>query len=755
MNQFAVRAAIWISGCVLAANIVHIPLAPGQESSPPAVSRTLRDDDALGSGLQALRSDLIAAITGGVDDVTLARLLSRSAVVDDAITQQSETIDARWRDESKKLRDATRRDAMAAMARRRAELGLARVELSLLQSDLFTPGSADAVAIAAQTVDIAARVLGQLPAESLVRGEVLRLAAEAELRRGNPDAATQTLRLLITDSATNGDADAPEPGQLDRRQTENDPRLVALRIQIAIVRGDRASASRAIAAADRVFAADPSPAIDFAKLEFLLLAPDQAALADWVAEIRARHGPAAGTRAETMLARQRDRWSDETPADVRLTIADAKYLARIGRPLDAALAFARAAVSDARADRACQSSIAAASILKSIDRGPAAAELLATMAVRHAAESPAAAMMSLAAGLTDADDTAMRQSRLRSLLETWPQSDAARAARDAWIDSLDRSGDALAAARLASELPESHWDESAFTRAERLWCDGLSSTNSGGNPDEGDFAAILEATLQTAAERLQRDIADVEPLLAAFASATTSADETESRTRAREAFQRCCILVAPIGHPAIRWDQMTCQDAGLESLRRFRIDPTSTPDPAVLRQSDADQRHRVAAMIDRLQKDVRMDPSRRKPVADFLLAAADSGAEWSASTRPLAHMRWQFWAGQNDVARAALDRQIRRDGGSSAIALAVAADALSASTNPADQLAAANGWRQVASGLPQGSPPWHMAQIAAIQARRAGGERREATADAGRVLLTHSPDDARWLARLQQLAEQP
>ncbi|MEM1226908.1 MAG: hypothetical protein AAGJ40_14520 [Planctomycetota bacterium] len=637
----------------------------------------------MSSRVRAVRQQLIDAVTVPMPPERVDALLERVAKIDEELQSGIQKLNEDIRVESALLQDATRRESIAKLSRQRSRDGLIRVELAVLRSELFAAGTADAASMATAAAQIAESVLTTLPAAGVVRSEVLRLLAEAQLRRGDPQSAMATLKLHLATEVTKSDA---EP---DLRRAPSD-RLRALRIRIAIAQDDLEFAQRLLQ--ERPTGPE-SVAMDLAQLELRMARSglDAPSVSDWMDEIGRRHGVAAQTRAETLVARRRENdFRSDTSRNVRLRIADGVFLFRIGQNERAAVALAQAAALDKDPMQALDSATRSSAILVQSGRADAAIELLSAISKKHShVEASADAMLRLVA-IADHSTSPSDIDRIESLswiVDVWPESRAALTARDALIRIATAEKRFLDAAILACRTPERRLDEDAQDRAVRQWM--LVLTEQDEPPDS--IASVVN---------------QIEPPdLESFMQSMKGSVRSEAGPNSKRLHDRLASWLADsAARGASTWEQ-----------------------------SDVSKWNHLIAW--RLQRDARRQPTAQRKLADTLLQMVESPS-------PLDVLRWKLWAG----------REVKVDT-SDPIRLATAAAALSTSNRSSDQSRASGWWKQLASGLPQSSDDWQRVRWQGIATAYRGGDREGARADAARWLLTHPPDDQDLAVKLRQLSD--
>ncbi|MEM6366372.1 MAG: hypothetical protein AAF745_18240, partial [Planctomycetota bacterium] len=428
----------------------------------------LSDSDSWSSLAANYQRELSLRIAIPTTPDRLQELLGRGDAIESRLQNRFDELNQQIIQQSDELQDANRRRRLANLKRQRAELALRRLEIIVMRSELFAAGSRDAVAIASRAVALSEIILATLPSDGIVRDEALRLVAEAELRRGQPERASAALAMRHQ---------SPKPDAIKQVSSSLE---ASLRSRIASSMGDLEQAAHWISSA-----ADEHPALAMADLELHLKrhGSNSTHVAEAVDCIERKFGELVGDQAKTRVAMARIRnghhhretatpsKSQDASSDVRLQRADAIYQLRIGNRRAAAVTFARAAASDHIAKRAIESAIKASAILATDTEHPnsrlAAAELLNAIGMKHRAPE---LVLQSASVLQAANAVQIEVSnRLMSVIEGWPESSSAETARDQWIDLAIRRDDLREAAVVASSVPSSAMDASTINRATQLW----------------------------------------------------------------------------------------------------------------------------------------------------------------------------------------------------------------------------------------------------------------------------------------------
>lgn len=662
-------------------------------------SRTSRlvDSSSADSHVQSTRNDLIEVIARPIPDDKLSILLTNVGEADG------------------KLESRLKELQPSESPREVSLLWLSRVELAVLKSELFAEGSSDGVASAAEAVKVAEAALLALPAEGIARAEVLRLLAEAHLRQGDARSAAAVLRESASVAPTGSDSNSSAESAR------------ALRVRVALSAGDMETAEQMLRS---VYGSDPSVTdagvgMDLVRLRYLLAQKDEEAIADWLEIIRERHGANAKDRADTIVAQTRLQSGMESAnppgdgSDPRLWIADAMYYLRRGQSMQAALHFAKAAVSDDVARRSIDSAMKAAAILSRQSNSKAAIELLRRISQRHPHSTSSAdallqaATIGQAAGPTAASDADI-EAMLIQIANQWPESQSAFAAtrwRMAWAE---RQSKWLEAAKISVQFDNVNWmnestADSVRAQAIQAWAKAWIHQPS------PDVVASMHQAFQEhdASEIVRRTHADLTVLIAETSDSLWSELQKETSDGF---FQQ------------------------LASFRQNQTDVIEASPPAGVND----------ALAMRLEKDVVQNPIRRVDIGRCLLSLPSYGNFPTDMQRA----GWLIWAGQRDAADSLIATELQRTPSEADEWCRRAATSYAVSHSKSDQRHAARWWKRLADGLPQGNPSWHAAMIGWIKSVAASGEPDKAKASAKMILLTIPPTDRQTRDAYERLSEQ-
>ncbi|WDQ15512.1 tetratricopeptide repeat protein [Rhodopirellula sp. P2] len=654
--------------------------------------------------MQSTRNDLIEVIARPIPDDKLSVLLTNVGEADAKLKSRLTELES------------------PESAREKSLTWLSRVELAVLKSELFSEGSKDGVASAAEAVQIAEAALLALPANGVARSEVLRLLAEAHLRQGDARSAAAVLRESVNAIPPTSDSNPPSES------------IRALRIRVALTAGDLNAAEKML---QQVYADDSTAArvgvrMDLAFLRYLLARQDETAVADWLESIHERHGANAKDRADTIVAQFRLQSTDGVPrpatddSDPRLWIADAMYFLRRGEPMQSALHFAKAAASDPVASRSVDSAIKAAALLARQSNSKAAVELLRRVSQRHpkAPESAQgllqAATIAQAAGPTVATDSEV-DAMLIQIAKQWPDSQSAFAAIRWRMEWAQRDERWLDAAKISLQFAEPHWEA-----------------------DAPESASVRDNALQAWATAWLR--------LSHPAVITAMHDELDARDDLgfiRTIHADLISLLAETTDPRWQGFQSEASEGFFRQLQSFRQGQSRAIEaspPAGLNE----------ALAKRLELDVVATPTRRVDIGHYLLSlqsehvAADPSEPHFPSD--LQRVGWMIWAGQREMAETRITEELNQSPQQAALWCRRAANAYAVSPLKSDQKRAATWWKRLADGLPQGTASWHTATIGWLRAIAASGSPDKAHATAQLIMLTTPPTTAPDRAAYESLA---
>ncbi len=720
--------------------------------SPAETTLRLASDSPTNSQLAALRGDLVAAITQGASPAETITLIQRQQQVDQKLQVELDAV----RTELVKIKNSDfNRDSQhrrAELRRRESLLWLSRVELASLLPELFAEGTADGIALANRAIGLVTEAIAKFPSGSELHRELSRLMSEAQLRSGDPDAAIHTMQQAsIHDDgkSSSPNASAGEPPLVIKT---SDELAFVIRIDLAKHRWEAAGSKLQQYYGEHPITAPPSPAMDLARLRYLIQRPDHASdlrdVGRWLDAIESRGGSIARRHAETLIARHRtpdlsspiavnDQGEPSKPmVDPRVIRADARYYLRVGETFLAAITFARAAVQDADSARSIESAIQSAAILQSVSQESAASELLRRIAATHY-EHPSSPMLLLQAAAirseaSDDASSAASHDLLLKLLADWPTSDAAKTARETLIESAIANADYIAAAVLATEMPAKHWSDSSAAQCLWLWQHAIAGPDPWQQPCHWDDEDCQREYAASLANRLAT-------MRSAFAAAAPHP--------LAEATDLACVIlldscIDPSNRERLEFAERNVKDPFLANLAQHRLGIRKHFDAPGSRVPDDVSLRRVAMW--RLNQDLLESPVLHRDISTYLLTFVN---EFKVDVDPRLQITWLMWSGRMEQG----DRMLRETlpkADHPADLLAAAASALATSTHPAELRRASDLWQQLADGIPVTQRSHHRAKVESIACQWRSGDRSGARAAAELMLLTNPSEDPALTKRL-------
>ena len=574
------------------------------------------------------------------------------------------------------------------------------VGISLLQTNLFPPGSRDQISAAVQAERAAEDALKTLPNNSVVRQEIDRMRIESIIRGNELDRARKNLDLFVRLVGT------PTPVNvlamqvhLDLRQNRNDQ---AGRRLAAYYQSNPKSAPRSIE-------------MDLARLEHMI-ATNDTQVADWLESIEQRNGAYARRRAESIsLARMRSD-PDRKTIDPSMVAAQGEDWLRRGDTARAAQLLAAAASAEADPDRALGWAMKAGAAYTKANQIESASKVLADIAIRKpTAKNAAAAHLQAAVVLSSSKQPDIAK-KLEALLvathDRWPDSQAAASAQKWLLTLLDRQGRVREATETATSFLNDSSSQQSVDRALHRWATLIRDS-------KGDTTITLIGQFESAFAKLKATpaMADRYPLVAVYVLESNSLrglPKQLSATNPKEKFA--------------------------DAVLAFRRTATVSTEL----QSAPDEVKSLA--IWRLMRDAKQDAKMRRPVSDLLKSWGDDNIDQKAIL--------MVWRGETKAAVDAVRKATSTDPKPSARWRSLA-NALSDTGKLADRQAAIDIWDRLSSGLPKGSSEWHEAKLAAIGLLMRNSQADEAIRRAKYILLTDRPSDAALLQRYETIKRNP
>ncbi|MCC9640955.1 hypothetical protein LOC71_01625 [Rhodopirellula sp. JC740] len=676
--------------------------------------RMLTDDSTSDSLVTATRENLLEAIIRPLPDSKLSILLNDLSRADSV------------------LRNELQKAPTDKTSRQQSLRWLQRVELATLRSELFPEKSPDGIAAANEAARIAEASLLALPASGSARSEVLRLLAEAHLRRGD----LQSAQVVLEDMNASA---AKTAGPNGSNQESHD---IAMQVRIAIAAGNQSTAKDLL---EDYYSQHTSRRLnmDLVRLRYLLRFGSETQVANWLDSISQTHGEDAGDRASTIVSQTRltdgegvsSASSANPERDPRLWIADAMYYLRKEKSQQAALHFARAAISDQDDRRSIQSALKAAAILVQSGNSKASVELLQRISDSHTQSSDAAGALLQAATIAHDHADEFTAEEIRTMLQRvagrWPNTDAALAA-NRWLIAWNRNeANWLAAAIQTTKIAVRHWRENSSTAP------------SGTETHASQSVRSLCLLCWSDAWMHEPDAKTVDLLHRSFADAVPAS--LPARTHAD--------LTVLLDDPTSRASQAT--EGFFRELAKFRlgqsVSVTSQPPQAV-----------TTALIQRLEMDARQQPERRVAIGRCLidldrkhsLFASEIEPGDSSAWRETVHrVGWHIWAGERSTAETIVKEAIERNADAANDLFRQSARAHSISPSKADQARAATWWKRLADNQTRGSHEWYASTLGWLDALKRSGKTKEASASARMILLTTPPQSAEQAAAFENAAK--
>jgi hypothetical protein len=347
---------------------------------------------------------------------------------------------------------------VADLVRLQQELRVAAVSMALMQTELFTTGSKDAIAAATQAEQVALEAITKLPVGTPARQEVERLKVESIYRASQFDRADS------------------EAEQLARSYLPSvPPRVQALLVRLDIAQGRTLQAAARLQAfyGDAPIDAEPSIEMDLARVEFLMRGEQSREFGDWLEIVEQRGGVFARRRAEAISLANIRRSNGPKLVDPSIVAAQGQDWLRRGNPSRGGDLLAEAAKAETDPDRAIQRATQAAAALISAERKQGAADVLAAVSrSKPDGKSAAAAHLQaavLVSSVPSSDALARIEKLLREHLTQWPLDPSASSARAWLIKLLNSKQQLLNAAIVASDLPVQAATTEQVDDAIRLW----------------------------------------------------------------------------------------------------------------------------------------------------------------------------------------------------------------------------------------------------------------------------------------------
>ncbi len=632
--------------------------------------------------LAASRRAVMVAIVKPPDDPFRDGVLKQTVRVAVKLRELSKAIETEIMLERNRSIDSSRVAELIALA---VTVASKRIEAVLLRGELFVDGSPDFIASANESLTAANDLVISLPAGTDGRDELLLQLAESQRRTGELEQAASTIAPLLAANT-------------------KDAALLAIAARIAMDQRDFDKASDWLSPTT-----GQNLDLDLARLQLAILkstqsssSQSQSEIGVWIERIGKQHGDYARRRAERLVLGT----SVSIPQmqlDPRIIIAQAASRIRAGNPQQAGEWLAAAARSNRDPAAAIQLAIAGAAALRQANDISAAAGLLRETSLAHF-KHPDAAKLHLQAAVLLADKVLAESfvEHLQEGITTWPADTTSMTATD-WLIRLHQArGEALAAARAASNGDPAWMTPERISGAGRLWIEALLSL---------PFAE-REPVASEATALLRRDGFGDKSKSATAPIAALFGERSELNAFKPEAIETAWL----------RW------------LLEIRQGGAGTDIPA----HEADRSWLLAAS-DRLIADGKRSPNERRTLAHAVLSLVGSIPSFQASQA-------YGWTGdwQRSVAMLA---ELRQQQPNDLKLAQECAQWLSAAEDQTAKRAGLKLWQELSAQLPQGTNQWHETKLATIELLRSLGEHAESQRIANYVMLTQPPTNPVLAAR--------
>lgn len=637
------------------------------------------------------RRAVLAAIVKSNDDPARDEALKRIVRIGVKLRELSKRVEDEIAFQRTKDADAVRIQELLSLA---VVIANKRIEAVMLRGDLFAAGSDDYIASANESLAASRELLSSLPASAPSRDQLVMQLAESLRRTGEWEQAFTALSPLL-------------------KSNPNGAAARSLAAKIAIDQGNLSKARQwleASAGDDNVNDVE----LELTRLQLAIASmsddsesnPTRRDIGDHIQRIAKQHGSYARRRAEQLVLGTSIA-SSKKDLDPRLLIAQAASRVREGQPKQAGEWLATAARAARDPADAILLATAGAAAFRQANELPSASALLRETALARFGHQEAAKLHLQAAVLiADLASPDLLIEHLEECIGTWPTDPVAESAMGWLVRLHEARGDAVAAARAASHSVSSSTTAERIRQAGQLWTKAIAKASVS---DRSRLAAeAIESLSGANADAIQSDVARIAVL-----------------------FQE---------RPALSGLNLNAlQDPWLKWLFGIRSD-------GVFSEFDFpesfDLELRTAA-ADRLVLDGKTSRLDRQKFARAILLLVDNHDSLIAAQASL----WM-----NDLKRAEtiignLRQQAPGD-------LSLARDAAMLLSNAEDKAAMRSGltlWMSLSTQLPQGSPDWHQAKLAAIETMRNLGEGEQAKQMAAYILLTQPPSDSVTTARYQSL----
>ncbi len=588
------------------------------------------------------------------------------------------------------------RQLLGELQRLQQELVVAIVSLSLLQTDLLTPGSDDFIGAASRSEKLAVEASGILPTGTKARREIERLRLEALLRMeqyAKAESIFKLLRLSIAEQETGKWTAFRVRLHLEQKRTNVAQKELEsfYRRPITEVLASSTNQSRL------------SLETDLALLRFFLSRTSSQDVANCLRWIERRNGPYARRRADALAL---DVFRDAEDGDSmnqspQLIAARGQEYIREGSLRTGAELLAAAAVMKGPDDQALlYAAQSAASFLK-IGSNELAHGVLARASIAHPNVKTAAAMHLQSAVIqaeSDPQSVDEIESRLVENLRTWPTSETSNRAR-LWLKKIMTADHRLLdVARLMTDLQSNQLTPKSVEAMAIAWREVFRDESLVGSEVSEQFlSSFREIADEPSVQKVYTKLA----LLLLNAKQLNQLDTSSVKFKAGD-FENAVLRT-----------------------RRDHVRVTGLESPPAGWLNDFWIQDLVVCLL----KDAQKHSTIRKFVAGEILSWND------VELTPRQRARCLLWTEEFSQALAAIDQWIEM-GINDAGRIESAATLLSASDNQLANDKAAILWDQLASGMQRGGSKWHQAKIARIAALRAAGKLDESARLAKYLLLT-------------------
>lgn len=641
------------------------------------------------------RRAVLMAIIQPAEDPLRDQVLKRIIRVSTRLEELSRAIEDHVAMERSKRPESLRASELVGLA---LAVANRRIDLVMLQGELFPEGTADFIASANQSLAASRALLDALPQGAQGRAELLKQIAESLRRTGEPAQAVNLLSEILEVNPADSTARA-------------------LAVRVAIDMGD-------LTGAENLLGNDAQPStnsnmeLDLARLQLLIAmvkaetaVPSQREIADWIERIGNRHGDYARRRAEQWVL-SASIGKGDTALDPRIIIAHAAGHVRDGRPQQAGEWLASAARSTSDPAAAFQLAIAGAAALRRAEQIARAAELLREVSLAHF-NHPGAAKLHLQSAMLLADHASADViiEHLQECLATWPKDATAASAVDWLVRLHEARGELVSAAIAASTVDPATITRQRLSQAGELWLKALQSVP----------VSERELLAKQAVHLISRDgVSEFSASLIGQLS-TLFGD-------------RDLLNSVPSG---------TVQDSWLQWLQAVRQRRGIAEVPSL---EAVDPSLRLAA-ADRLIVDGETSKLDQMIFADAILSLLGS--------QPSLQVAQAYaWKGDWDRCESIL-AELQQNAPANLDLAQASAGLLTRSDHERAKRAGLRRWMQLSTRLQQGTDQWHAAKLAAIEVMQSLGDLAEAKQLANYVLLTQPPGDATVAARYRRAAGEP